>query len=53
MIGHEPVRIWKILWKFIAPALISILLAATLISKFVKPITYGVYSYTEVSGQYA
>ncbi|KAK3086251.1 hypothetical protein FSP39_015776 [Pinctada imbricata] len=47
MIGHHPWRIWKILWKYIAPTLIGILLAATLISKFVKPITYGVYSYTQ------
>ncbi|XP_062592995.1 sodium- and chloride-dependent transporter XTRP3-like [Saccostrea cucullata] len=47
MIGHEPHRYWKIMWKFIAPLFIAFLLAATLISKFIKPITYDVYSYTK------
>ncbi|XP_061196290.1 sodium- and chloride-dependent transporter XTRP3-like [Saccostrea echinata] len=47
MIGHEPHPYWKIMWKFIAPLFIAVLLAATLISKFIKPITYSVYSYTE------
>ena len=48
MIGHEPHRYWKIMWKFVAPVFIAILLGATLVSKFLKPITYNVYSYTEV-----
>lgn len=47
MIGHEPHRYWKIMWKFVAPVFIAILLGATLVSKFLKPITYKVYSYTE------
>jgi SNF family Na+-dependent transporter len=49
MIGHEPHKYWKIMWKFVAPVFIAILLAATLISKFIKPITYSVYSYTKVN----
>lgn len=48
MIGHEPHKYWKIMWKYVAPVFIAVLLVATLISKFLKPITYSVYSYTQV-----
>ncbi|XP_069113904.1 sodium- and chloride-dependent transporter XTRP3A-like [Argopecten irradians] len=43
MIGHQPHMYWKVVWKFIAPFLIAGLLTSTLISKFVKPITYKAY----------
>lgn len=43
MIGSKVNIYWKIIWKFVAPAIVLVLLVATLISKFINPITYDAY----------
>jgi len=48
MIGHQPNIYWKICWKYIAPFLITILLAVTLISKFVNKVQYSAYDFLTV-----
>ncbi|WAR13044.1 S6A17-like protein [Mya arenaria] len=44
MIGKQPSRYWKIVWKFIAPFLVAILLISTIVSYFIKPLVYEAYS---------
>ncbi|GAB1603766.1 sodium- and chloride-dependent transporter XTRP3-like isoform X1 [Argonauta hians] len=49
MIGIRPNIVWRVLWKFVAPALILILLVSTIIMKFIDPVTYKAYSKTEAT----
>ncbi|XP_029647067.2 sodium- and chloride-dependent transporter XTRP3-like isoform X1 [Octopus sinensis] len=49
MIGKRPNIIWRVLWKFIAPALILILLVSTIIMKFIDPVTYKAYNKNEAT----
>eukprot|EP00106_Octopus_bimaculoides_P004880 XP_014772322.1 PREDICTED: sodium-dependent neutral amino acid transporter B(0)AT3-like [Octopus bimaculoides] len=49
MIGKRPNIIWRVLWKFIAPALILILLVSTIIMKFIDPVTYKAYNKNEAA----
>lgn len=43
MIGIRPNIYWRVIWKFVSPALILILLIATVITKFIDPVTYRAY----------
>ena len=49
MIGSKVNIYWKIVWKFVAPTIVLVLLVATLISKFINPITYDAYDSASVS----
>ena len=49
MIGSKVHVYWKIIWKFVAPLIVLVLLVATLISKFINPITYDAYDSASVS----
>ena len=51
MIGTKVNIYWKVIWKFVAPAIVLVLLVATLISKFINPITYDAYDSSTVSYQ--
>ncbi|KAL5258489.1 hypothetical protein ACHWQZ_G009103 [Mnemiopsis leidyi] len=43
MTGSQPHFYWKICWKFISPALISIILVASLVKQCLHPAEYSVY----------
>lgn len=43
MIGIRPNIYWRVIWKFVSPALILILLVSTIVTKFIDPVTYRAY----------
>lgn len=45
MIGSQPNIYWKIIWKIVAPLVVTVLLAATIIKYFLSEITYKVYDH--------
>ena len=48
MIGFRPHLYWKICWKYVSPALISVITVASIINLAINPMTYSAWDKDQV-----
>lgn len=48
MTGYRPGLYWQLTWRFIGPAMMTVLLGASVLSMIEKPPTYGAWDATLV-----